>query len=271
MKKTILITGASSGLGKATAQYFAAAGWRVAATMRTPEKETTLTNIANIRVFKMDVTNPASITTAVADAIAAFGQIDVVLNNAGVGRYGALELSSEADINDSWQTNVKGVVNVIRGVLPHFRANKSGMFINVGSAMGLTTTMPLLSLYHMTKYALEGLTEGLYYELKPLNIDVRMIEPGGFPSEFNNGLVFNRRDDMAEYNAVTDKIEHLMANYNDLPLGTVEEIVEVIYALSERKSTQFRTVIGTAANELITRRKSATDEAFLASSLSYFS
>ncbi|QHS59009.1 SDR family oxidoreductase [Chitinophaga agri] len=271
MKKTILITGASSGLGKATAEYFASAGWQVAATMRTPEKATTLTEIPGIQIFKMDVTDNATITRAVADIISTFGKIDVVLNNAGMGRYGALELCSEKDINDIWQTNVQGVVNVIRGVLPHFRANKAGTIINVGSAMGLTTTMPLLSLYHMTKYALEGLTEGLYYELKPLNIDVHMIEPGGFPSELNQNLVFHRREDMKEYDVVTDKIEQLLLHYNDLPLGTVEEIVDVIYALSERKSTQFRTVIGTAANELVARRKSLTDEVFLASSLSYFS
>src|SRR6186713_704149 len=107
MKKTIFISGTSSGLGKETAKYFAAMGWQVAATMRTPDKEKELTKIENIKVFKMDVTDPVAVQAAVAAAIAAFGRIDVVLNNAGVGVYGALELATEDDIDRQWNTNVR--------------------------------------------------------------------------------------------------------------------------------------------------------------------
>jgi NAD(P)-dependent dehydrogenase (short-subunit alcohol dehydrogenase family) len=271
MKKTIFITGTSSGLGKASAKYFASIGWNVAATMRTPEKETELTKLENVKVFKMDVTNVDSVKKAVAEVIAAFGKIDVVVNNAAVASYGALELSTEADIEQQWNTNIRGVLNVIRAVMPNYRANKGGMFINVGSAMGLTTVMPLLSLYHMSKYALEGITEGLYYELKPLNVDVRMIEPGGFSSEFNKGVKFNRDANITGYETITDKIENFMNHYDDLPLGTVEEIIEVIEALATKKSEQFRTVIGEAAVGLVNARNSTSIENFLESSLKQFS
>lgn len=270
MNKTIFISGTSSGLGKATAKYFAKLGWQVAATMRRPEKEQELTSIENIKVFKMDVTDIDSIKEAVDSAIAAFGQIDVVLNNAGAGIYGALELATTHDIDTLWNTNVKGVINVIRAVLPHYRANGAGMFINVGSALGLTTAMPLLSLYTMSKFALEGLTEGLYYELKPLNIDIRMIEPGGFSSELNRNIVFNRREDIKGYEAVTDKIEGILKRYDELPLGTVEEIVDVIAALATKESEQFRTVIGAAAVGLVESRNATSIENFLESSLKNF-
>jgi NAD(P)-dependent dehydrogenase (short-subunit alcohol dehydrogenase family) len=266
MAKTIFITGSSSGLGKATAEYFASKGWQVAATMRTP----TTFSLPNVKVFKLDVTDTTSVKQAVSDAIAAFGKIDVVVNNAGVGVYGALELATEEDINKTWNTNVKGVMNVITAFLPHFRANKAGMFINVGSAMGLTTTMPLLSLYHMSKYALEGLSEGLYYELKPLGIDIHMIEPGGFSSELNRNVVLNRNADITGYEAFTDKVENLLQHYDDLPLGTVEEIVDVIDALANKTSTKFRTVIGEAANQLIARKNAMSVEDFLETSLNYF-
>jgi len=270
MKKTIFISGTSSGLGKETAKYFAAMGWQVAATMRTPDKEKELTKIENIKVFKMDVTDPVAVQAAVAAAIAAFGRIDVVLNNAGVGVYGALELATEDDIDRQWNTNVRGVANVIRAVMPHFRARREGMFINVGSAMGLTTVVPLLSLYNMSKFALEGLSEGLYYELKPLNIDIRLIEPGAFSSEFNSIIKFNRRDDVNGYEQLTDKMEHFINHYEELPLGTVQEILEVISDLATKKSNQFRTVIGEAAIGLVKARNSTNIENFLESSLKNF-
>jgi NAD(P)-dependent dehydrogenase (short-subunit alcohol dehydrogenase family) len=177
-QKTIFITGTSSGLGKLTAKYFAENGWNVAATMRTPEKETELAAYENIRIFKLDVTNPAQVKMATEQAIGTFGKIDVVVNNAGMGTYGALELAQEEDIDWQFAVNTRGPINVIRAFLPHFRANGGGMFINISSFMGITTAVPLGSLYNMSKFALEGLIEGLYYELKPLNIDLRLIEQG---------------------------------------------------------------------------------------------
>ncbi|MEO3408510.1 SDR family NAD(P)-dependent oxidoreductase [Mucilaginibacter sp. CAU 1740] len=165
--KTIFITGTSSGLGKLTAKHFAKQGWNVAATMRTPEKETELTQYSNITIFKLDVTDLEQVKAATTDVIDKFGKIDVVVNNAGMGTYGALELAKEDDIDWQFAVNTRGPINIIRSFLPHFRENNGGMFINISSFMGITTASPLGSLYNMSKFALEGLTEGLYYELKP--------------------------------------------------------------------------------------------------------
>jgi len=161
MTKTIFITGTSTGLGKLTAIRFAKMGWNVAATMRAPEKETELTAYDNIRLFKLDVTDVGQVRKAVDDAIAAFGKIDVVVNNAGMGTYGALELAEEETIDWQFAVNVRGPINVIRAFLPHYRANGGGMFINISSLMGVTSAVPIGSLYNMSKFALEGLTEGL--------------------------------------------------------------------------------------------------------------
>jgi NAD(P)-dependent dehydrogenase (short-subunit alcohol dehydrogenase family) len=138
MSKTVFITGTSSGLGKLTAKHFAQQGWNVAATMRTPEKETELTQYPNIKIFKLDVTNLEQVKTATEQAIAAFGKIDVVVNNAGMGTYGALELAKEEDIDWQFAVNARGPINIIRAFLPHFRENEGGMFINISSFMGIT-------------------------------------------------------------------------------------------------------------------------------------
>src|SRR5260370_26132424 len=191
MTKTIFITGTSSGLGKLTALHFAKQGWQVAATMRTPEKETVLTAYDNIALFKLDVTDLREVQMATEQALAKFGTIDVVVNNAGAGAYGPLEFAEESTIDWQFALNVRGPINVIRAFLPHFRANRGGMFINISSFMGVLTAMPTGSLYNMSKFALEGLTEGLYYELKPLNIELRLIEQGGSKgNNFLNNVVF---------------------------------------------------------------------------------
>jgi len=147
MPKTILITGTSTGLGKLTAKYFAQQGWNVAATMRTPEKERELTAYDNIRLFKLDVTDRAQVATAIEQASASFGRIDVIVNNAGAGSYGPLEFAEESTIDWQFDVNVRGPINVIRAILPHFRANKGGMIINISSFMGVTTAVPTGSLY----------------------------------------------------------------------------------------------------------------------------
>ena len=135
MKKTIFITGTSTGLGKLTANYFANEGWHVAATMRSPEREAELQQHPNVQVFKLDVTDQQQVKKAVADSIAAFGKIDVVVNNAGQGMYGALELMQEEAIDAQFAVNVRGPINVIRAFLPHFRHNGAGNFINISSYM----------------------------------------------------------------------------------------------------------------------------------------
>jgi NAD(P)-dependent dehydrogenase (short-subunit alcohol dehydrogenase family) len=181
--KTVLITGASTGIGRVTAQMFADRGWNVAATMRTPEKSDLATKSDRIRLFKLDVTDQASVDAAVRDVIAQFGAIDVVVNNAGYGLLGPFEAQTDEQIRRQFETNLFGVLNVTRAVLPHMRERKQGRIVNVGSAAG-RMTIPLYSMYSATKWALEGFSEGLWLELRQHNIKVKIIEPGMIKTDF---------------------------------------------------------------------------------------
>lgn len=264
MAKTIFITGTSSGLGRLTAIHFAKKGWNVAATMRSPEKETEFTAFSNIKVFKLDVTQVDTIIMAVKDAIAAFGKIDVIVNNAGIGMYGALELTTDADIDKQFAVNVRGVISVIRTFLPHLRANRAGKIINISSVMGISTALPLGSLYNMSKFALEGLTEGLTFELKPLNIDLHLLEPGGFGSAFGENITFSKSEAVKDYDLITDKISKVLAAAgNAKPHVSPQPIIDEIYALSTGKNTAFRTVVGKDAKMVVFLRKILPIKTFL--------
>jgi len=264
--KTIFITGTSSGLGKLTAIHFARLGWNVAATMRSPEKETELQAYDNIRLFKLDVTDPDQVRSAVAQAIETFGKIDVVVNNAGIGVYGALELATEEQIDWQFAVNTRGPINVIRGFLPHFRANGGGMFVNISSFMGVTTAVPLGSLYNMSKFALEGLTEGLYYELKPLNIELRLIEQGGSAgNNFVNNTSWTANDEITAYDDLAGKVRAMMSNAAADPgrLDDPQIIVDAIEDAATGRSTRFRTLVGQAGQELMGLRSSVPIEQYL--------
>ncbi len=264
MAKTIFITGTSSGLGKLTAKYFAELGWNVAATMRTPEKETELTAYDNIKVFKLDVTNLEQVRTATEQAIETFGKIDVVVNNAGLGAYGALELAKEEDIDWQFAVNTRGPINMIRAFLPHYRSNGGGMFINISSFMGLTTAVPIGSLYNMSKFALEGLTEGLYYELKPLNIELRLIEQGGSTgNDFIDNVVWNTNPEITAYDEITDKVKHLFATAGDEHKDDPMDIVKVIAGLATGENKSFRNVIGNSGKGLMALRNAVPIEEYL--------
>ncbi|WP_219834145.1 SDR family oxidoreductase [Paenibacillus sp. R14(2021)] len=266
MKKTIFITGTSSGLGKLTAIAFAKLGWNVAATMRTPEKETELTQYDNIKLFKLDVTDVAQVKSAVEQAIAAFGRIDVVVNNAGMGSYGALELAKEDTIDWQFAVNVRGPINVIRAFLPHYRENNGGKFINISSYMGVTSAVPLGSLYNMSKFALEGLTEGLYYELKPFNIGLHLIEQGGSKgNNFIDSIVWNTSEEIKAYDGIIAKLKSLMESAKDDEslVDDPQTIVNAIKALATGESTQFRTLVGDSAKGLMAMRNSMPIEEYL--------
>lgn len=264
MSNTIFITGTSSGLGKLTAKYFAEQGWNVAATMRTPEKETELTHYSNIKIFKLDVTNILQVQQAVADAITTFGKIDVVVNNAGMGAYGALELMEEEIIDWQFAVNVRGPINVIRAFLPHFRENSGGKFINISSFMGVTSAVPLGSLYNMSKFALEGLTEGLYYELKPLNISLHLIEQGGSDgNNFVDNIAWPKKEGITAYDNLTNTLKQLMATRNPEMLDDPQIIVNEIVDFATGKNKEFRKLIGNSGNGLMAMRKSMPIEDYL--------
>jgi len=176
LMKTVLITGCSSGYGLETARHFLANGWNVIATMRTPCANL-LPPSARLRVLPLDVTKAASI----AAVIEAAGPIDVLVNNAGIGLFGAFEATPMATTREVFETNTFGVMAVTQAVLPQFRERKSGMVINVTSSATLAP-MPLVAVYTASKTAIEGFTASLAFELATFNVAVKLVEPGYAPS-----------------------------------------------------------------------------------------
>lgn len=157
MNPTILVTGASSGIGKATAKLFNNNAWNIIATMRSPDNEEELTTLDKVLITRLDVTEQASIEAAVNVGIEHFGKIDVLLNNAGYGAYGPLEVFDMEKIKRQFDTNVIGLLATTKSLLPHFRDNKCGTIVNI-SSIGGQMTFPLGTLYHGTKFAVEGLS-----------------------------------------------------------------------------------------------------------------
>ncbi|EIM26000.1 SDR family oxidoreductase [Microvirga lotononidis] len=174
--KTILITGCSSGYGLETARLFHAKGWNVIATMRTPW-EGILPRSERLSVMPLDVTKPESI----AAALGASGPIDVLVNNAGIGLFGAFEATPLAQVRRVFETNTFGVMAMTQAVLPQFRAQRSGVVVNVTSSVALAP-MPLVAAYTASKMAVEGFTGSLAHELEPFNVRVKLVEPGYGPS-----------------------------------------------------------------------------------------
>jgi NAD(P)-dependent dehydrogenase (short-subunit alcohol dehydrogenase family) len=174
--KTVLITGCSSGYGLETARYFHARGWNVIATMRTP-REGLLPESERSRVLALDVTKAEGI----AAALAASGPIDVLVNNAGIGLFGAFEATPMATAREVFETNTFGVMGMAQAVLPQFRARRSGVVVNVTSSATLAP-MPLVAVYTASKMAIEGFTASLALELEAFDVRVKLVEPGYAPT-----------------------------------------------------------------------------------------
>lgn len=174
--KTVLITGCSSGYGLETARYFHDQGWNVIATMRTP-REDVLPRRERLRVLTLDVTKPESI----AAALAASGPIDVLVNNAGIGLFGAFEATPMATVREVFETNTFGVMAMTQAVLPQFRAKGSGVIVNVTSSATLAPK-PMVAVYTASKMAIEGFTASLAFELAAFNVRVKLVEPGYGPT-----------------------------------------------------------------------------------------
>lgn len=174
--KTVLVTGCSSGYGLAIARHLLSKGWQVVATMRTP-REDVLPKSERLRVLALDVTRPESI----AAALEASGPIDVLVNNAGIGLFGAFEATPMATTREVFETNTFGVMAMTQAVIPQFRARRAGGVVNVTSSATLTS-MPLVAAYTASKTAVEGFTGSLAHELAAFDVRVKLVQPGYGPS-----------------------------------------------------------------------------------------
>lgn len=260
MGKTILITGASSGIGKATAIHFQQHGWNVIATMRSPEKESELSALENIQLEKLDVLDLASIDQAIENGVSRFGKIDALLNNAGYGAYGPLESFPRENIIKQFNTNVIGLMDVTKAIIPHFRANKDGVIVNI-SSIGGQMTFALGSLYHGTKFAVEGISESLHYEMKDVGVKVKIVEPGMIATDFGGRSFDFQAGDIADYQPI---INALMKQWQN-PENTVSPpslVAEVIYNAVTDGTNQLRYRAGADANALLDTRKKMTDDEF---------
>lgn len=262
MTKTILITGASTGIGRSTAELFLKNGWNVVATMRNLEKAGQLGDHPNVLVTRLDVTDEWSIEAAVARALDRFGQIDVLLNNAGYGAYGPLEATSMEKIRRQFDTNVIGLLAVTKAVLPHFRERKTGTIVNI-SSIGGQMTFPLGTLYHGTKFAVEGLSEALHFELEAIGVKMKIIEPGMIRTDFGGrSFDFSNDETMVEYQ---DTIRKLFAAFGDaVNAGSEASVVsDVIWTAVTDGTDTLRYRAGADAEELLDNRKKFDDAAFI--------
>ena len=236
--RTVLITGASSGIGRMTAELMAGRGWQVAATARDPSTlgEWAAAAGPSVATFRLDVTDEASIAAAVAAVVQRFGGVDVLVNNAGFGLFGPLEGTSAEDVERQLRTNVVGAIAMIRHVLPVLRARGGGTIVNVSSIAGRTAS-PFASLYHASKYALEGLSESLRYEAALHGVRVKLVEPGHFKTDF-----FGRSFRLAQHPAY----EAALGNYmewvyeEDRRAPGPEPVARAILRAAEDRSGRLR-------------------------------
>jgi NADP-dependent 3-hydroxy acid dehydrogenase YdfG len=263
MTKTIFITGASSGFGNETVHLFQQKGWNVVATMRSPEKEMILDQLENVLVTKLDVTDNESIASAVSKALEKFGTIDVLLNNAGFGTMGALEAASDEVIRKQFEVNVFGLINVTKAVLPTMRKNKSGIIVNT-SSMGGKMTFPYLSLYHSTKFAVEGLTESMQYELNTLGIKLKLVEPGAYKTDFaGRSMNFFGADKLEDYKDGLNKFISGSAERGEVSQNeNIIEVAEKIYEAATDDTETLRYPVGSDAVQMIQAKQDMDDVSF---------
>ncbi len=259
MDKVVLITGASSGIGNEAAKLFQTKNWKVAATMRAPEKADDLRKIVDIETFRLDVTQPESIKAAIEATLERFGRIDAVVNNAGYAVVGPFEAVTREQIEDQMNTNVYGVMNVCREILPYFREQKRGTIVNVAS-MGGRITFPLYSIYHATKWAVEGFSESLQYEVREFGIKIKIIEPGPIKTDFyTRSMTIAEKEGLTAYdNFVARSLPNMQKAGETGPDGLV--VAETIYTAVTDDSWRMRYPVNSRA--VLTARRLLPDSLF---------
>ena len=228
--------------------------------MRSPEKDTELKELENVLLEKLDVLDLESINQAIQNGIEKFGKIDALVNNAGYGAYGPLESFPRENIIKQFNTNVIGLMDVTKAIIPHFRANKDGVIVNI-SSIGGQMTFALGSLYHGTKFAVEGISESLHYEMKEIGVKVKIVEPGMIATDFGGRSFDFQAGEIADYQPIIGALMKQWQN-PDNSSSAASLVADVIYTAVSDDSEQLRYRAGDDANFLLDSRKKMTDNEF---------
>ena len=269
-EKVAVVTGSSTGIGYETALTLARNGFYTYATMRNLEgdSEEKVTNISKsenlpLQVIKLDVNNDKSVIDAIDRIIQEKKRIDVTINNAGYALVGAFEETSKDDIIAQFETNFFGAIRVMQAVIPIMRKQRSGKIVNITS-MGGRIAIPLDSIYHATKFALEGLSESIQYELEPFGIKVILIEPGAVGSNFWKNLKMTTKiadPNISVYRKLENNISEALKQMvqNTIPSS---QVAKVILQAVISDNPEFRYVVGEDAAMIIEARRNMTDREF---------
>ena len=271
MPKTWFVTGSSRGLGRALCEELLAHGNNVVATARQTAPLASLAGKYGARILPLalDVTDAAAVRRAVADGVKAFGRLDVVVNNAGYGNMGAFEEMPEDDFRAQIETNLFGVVNVTRAVLPFLRKQKSGHVIQISSAGG-RIALPGLSAYHAAKFGVEGFSEAVSKEVAPFGVKVTVVEPGGFRTDWA-GSSMTVYDCSQDYEPTVGAIAHHVRANNEVQIGDPKKAAAAIMKIVEVSDPPLHILLGSDAVGLVgaaDRARTVSDEGWRELSLS---
>lgn len=263
-RKTVLVTGGSSGFGRAAVASFLARGWNVAATARRPEAEWPKEPAEHLLVRAMDVRDADSVTAAVERAVERFGRLDCVVNNAGVGLLSVFEATPMADVRDLFETNVFGMMRVTQAAVPYFAAQGGGRVVNVSSGSGIVPE-PLMSVYAATKFAVEGFTESLRYELATRKVVVKLVEPGLVPDTNFVQRTAETSRAVPVPPAYEGYLRHVMARFQqDSPyrLATESTVADAIVTAASDDTTQLRYVVGEDTEVAAAMRRETSEKEY---------
>ena len=267
-RKVALVTGSSSGIGFETALILARTGIHTYATMRNLEKSKNIIEISNtenlpLQVIQLDVNNDTSVKYAIDRIISEKKRIDVLVNNAGYGLFGSLEDISIEEIKMQFETNFFGVIRVTKQVLPIMRGQNGGIIINV-SSVGGRIGLPALSAYHSTKFALEGLSESISYEVEPFGIRVVIIEPGVIRTNIMNSSISTTKasDPKSPYIKLMQKVESRFRSNMENASSPPETVAKVILQAVTSENPELRYTVGNDATTLIQARTNMPDKEF---------
>ena len=241
MKKVVIITGASRGFGELIAKKFQKENFQVIATMRNIDSSPSLKKLENVDIKRLDVTVKSDIKNVVDYTVEKYGRIDILINNAGYGAFGFLEEASNEEIRNQFNVNYFGLIDCIKGVLPQMRKQKDGVIVNISSIAG-RFGLPFTSLYNSSKFAVEGLTECLHYELSLFGIDIKTVAPGSFRTGFHDSINFTEDEKKEDLDVVRENLKKALEdgikNQPPFPFGfgNNDDVANFVFKKSITKS-----------------------------------